>query len=188
MSQFAAQVQLVDSHFASVSKISEIRGYVERVAEAANAKRIAICDRGLATRLFPPETGPLGFEVLSQANMQREDFFSALKSAEIGVSVVDLAIAETGTLIAATSDESERLVTALPKMHIALVPRSRLVESIHQAETYISHVLNMSSVGVTVSLISASSRTSDIGDMVILGVHGPKELHVLLIEEDIPGD
>ena len=120
--------------------------------------------------------------------MGREDFFSMLKIVEIGISVVDLAVAETGTLVTTTWDESERLVTALPKIHVALVSRSRLVSSLREAEAYVSEVLSQSGGGVTVSLISASSRTADIGDMVILGVHGPRDLHVLLIDEELPGD
>jgi L-lactate dehydrogenase complex protein LldG len=120
--------------------------------------------------------------------MGREDFFSMLKIVEIGISIVDLAVAETGTLVTTTWDESERLVTALPKIHVALVSRSRLVSSLREAETYVSEVLSQSGGGVAVSLISASSRTADIGDMVILGVHGPRDLHVLFVDEELPGD
>jgi L-lactate dehydrogenase complex protein LldG len=119
--------------------------------------------------------------------MPRESFFQALQAAEIGVSPVDLGVAETGTLIIATSDESDRLVTALPKIHVAILPSSRLVYSLQGAEEHVSQMLTESGGGVAVSLISATSRTTDVGGIVILGVHGPKELHVLLLDQELPG-
>jgi len=187
-SQFAAQLQSVGSRFTLVSKLSEVRDYVGKLAEVVQAKRIAVSGHRLSSLLFPLGSPSPRFEVASQANMGREDFFSMLKIVEIGISVVDLAVAETGTLVTTTWDESERLVTALPKIHVALVSRSRLVSSLREAEAYVSEVLSQSGGGVTVSLISASSRTADIGDIVILGVHGPRDLHVLLIDEELPGD
>ena len=44
------------------------------------------------------------------------------------------------------------------------------------------------SKAVSISLISASSRTSDVGGITIFGVHGPRELHVLLLEGELSGE
>jgi L-lactate dehydrogenase complex protein LldG len=117
--------------------------------------------------------------------MRREDFLGALKKAEIGVTRVNLAIAETGTLVIATSDEADRLVSALPTIHIALLEDSQIIRSLDEAAPLISKMLLREKEGVTVSLISASSRTTDVGGFLILGVHGPKELHVLLVDEGL---
>jgi len=119
--------------------------------------------------------------------MERADFFEALKAAEIGVTSADLGVAETGTLIIATADELDRLVTALPLVHVAILPRSRLVFALDDAQKQISQLLMNNSAAFSISLISASSRTADVGGISILGAHGPKELHVLLLDQDIPG-
>jgi L-lactate dehydrogenase complex protein LldG len=91
-------------------------------------------------------------------------------------------------LIISTSDESDRLVTALPIIHVAVLPRSNLVFSLEDGGQYISQILMKDSKAVSISLISASSRTSDIGGVTILGVHGPRELHVLLLDEELSGE
>jgi L-lactate dehydrogenase complex protein LldG len=114
--------------------------------------------------------------------MSREAFYTALQTATIGVSSADLAVAETGTLIDATPEESDRLVTALPEIHVAFLSRSRLVRSLHDAEPYVSQMLRRED-RIVVSLISASSRTTDFGGLLVLGAHGPKELHILFLDQ-----
>jgi len=128
------------------------------------------------------------FQVATSANMDRKSFFEALQSAEIGISTADLGVAETGTLIVSTTNESDRLVTALPIIHISVLQRSKLVFSLEDASQYISQVLMKDSKAVAISLISASSRTTDVGGITIMGVHGPKELHVLLLDGELPGE
>lgn len=185
ISRFSAQLTAVGGHFESVADLTAVRAYVSKLASTSEVKQI-VCDEVLSSTLFP--TGTLGgfIKVASPANSSREDFFRALETAKIGVSSVDVGVAETGTLIIGTSNESNRLVTALPEIHIAILPSSKLVSSLQDAEPRVSEILNRKG-GVTVSLISASSRTSDIGDMVILGVHGPKQLHVLLMDQELLG-
>lgn len=127
-------------------------------------------------------------KIARQADMPRQKFFDAIRTADIGVTSVDLGVAETGTLVHVTSDESERLVTALPRIHVALLPCSRLVFSLLDAEPHLSRFLAGANAGTVVSLISGPSKTGDIGDMLIVGVHGPKELHVCLLDQELSGD
>lgn len=185
ISRFSAEVTSVGGLFALVPNFAAVRDYVTKLALASGVKRIVLCGDMLSSELFPAGVAPGPFEVASRANMSREKFLAFLKTAEIGVSPADLAVAETGTLIITTSDESDRLVTALPKIHVAVLPRSRLVFALQDAEQHVSQTLKEKRGGVAVSLVSATSRTSDIGDMVILGVHGPKELHVLLLDQEL---
>jgi L-lactate dehydrogenase complex protein LldG len=119
--------------------------------------------------------------------MSREQFFAALRIAEIGVSSADLAVAETGTLIMTTSDDMERLVTALPRTHVAVLPHSRLVNSIADAATYVTGILTENNTRGTISLISGTSSTADIGGLVVSGVHGPKNLYVCLLDRELLG-
>jgi len=134
-------------------------------------------------RLLEASLKPL--EITTKPDMPRGTFFSTVKAADIGVSPAELAVAETGTVIIAASDESERLVTALPKIHVVVVPRSRLVSSLADAEPRISRFLAGASRGVVVSLISGPSKTADIGGMLVVGVHGPGELHVCLLDQEL---
>lgn len=182
VTRFSTEVKKVGGHFASVPDLAGVTEYIAKVAVAARAKQIVVGGAELSSHLIASQT-QLPCQVVSRANVTREDFFEALKSSEIGVSPADLGVAETGTLFILTRHESDRLVTALPAIHIAVLPSSKLVFSLEETEQYVSQFLVKSHEAVCVSLISASSRTSDVGGMTILGAHGPKELHVLLFED-----
>lgn len=186
ISTFSSQIVSVGGRFASMSSLSEVREYVFKLATDLGAKQIVVSDPALSSALLLDITQTRPFEVASRDKMLREDFYRALETAEIGVTPVDLAIAETGTLILTTSDERDRLITALPKIHVAVLWESQMVHSLEEAVPYIEQTL-AKKTGVAISMISASSRTTDVGGILILGVHGPKELHVLLLTQESPG-
>ena len=181
VSKFNAQVTSVNGRFRCVPDLQEASEYITKIALERNAKRIVVSDDPLMSELLNELVQRKLFDVSSRTTSSRDEFYKALKDAEIGVSSVDLAVAETGTLIIVSSDEANRLVTALPQVHVAIVPRSKLISSLEEAGPYLSETTREPTGGVTLSLISSSSRTSDIGKEVILGVHGPKEMHVLLL-------
>lgn len=185
VARFSTQVRTVGSHFASISSLSEVSEYVTKMVATAGAKRVLVSSE--LTHFFA-SSHKLPFEVASSRNMSRVAYFETLHTADIGVSIANLGIAETGTLIIATSDESERLITALPAIHVVVLPLSKLVFSLEEAATQTSQLLTKNSSGLSISLISASSRTSDVGGITILGAHGPKELHVLLLNENLAED
>lgn len=182
-SRFVAEVTSVGGNVAQVSALAGAQDYVVKLAIASNAKRLVLCARGLAPELFPPGTALEQLEIARQTDMPREEFFDAVKMADIGVTLVDLAVAETGTVILATSDELERLATALPRIHVALLSHSKLVFSLQDAEPHVSRFLEEAGRGGAVSLISGPSRTADIGGRLVVGVHGPGELHVCLLRQ-----
>ena len=184
--RFGAQIRAAGGYFASVPDLSAVSHYIAKLALAAKANKIVVCGRGIVSLFASGAIMP--FQVATSANMDRKSFFEALQSAEIGISTADLGVAETGTLIVSTTNESDRLVTALPIIHISVLQRSKLVFSLEDASQYISQVLMKDSKAVAISLISASSRTTDVGGITIMGVHGPKELHVLLLDGELPGE
>jgi len=181
VSRFSSQVMSVNGFFKGVADVERASDYVKNLALERKAKRVVLTDEPLVLDLFDKLTMETSLDVASGSTRSREEFFESIRSAQIGVSSVNLAVADTGTLIISTSDELNRLVTALPEVHVAIVPSSKLVFSLEDAGKYLSQETTKANGSATVSLISSSSRTSDIGGMVILGVHGPKELHVLLL-------
>jgi len=182
-----AQLESAGAHVTPVSDLASAWDYVAKLSWSSNAKRIVVCCRGLTTELLPPRVALGSSEIAVQAKMPRDEFFASLRRADIGVTFADLAIAETGTLVIATSDESERLATSLPRIHVGILPSSRIVYSLLDAEPHLSKFLAQASRGVAISLISGASRTADIGGRLVMGVHGPRELHICLLEQELPG-
>jgi len=105
-----------------------------------------------------------------------------LSKADVGITHADMAVSQTATVIIKTSRDEERLVSCLPRIHIAILNVSRLVEKLTDAAQFLQTSLQTNEPCV-ISFVSGPSRTSDIEMKQILGVHGPHEVHVVLLED-----
>jgi len=105
----------------------------------------------------------------------------AMETAEIGISFAQAGIAQTGTLLLTLSDPVDRSATALPPVHAVLLKASTIVPELSALGPTLSTLLS-SANGVYLSLITGPSRTADIERVLTIGVHGPKELHILILE------
>lgn len=117
--------------------------------------------------IFDADTGP--------------DVESKIAYAEAGLTEAAFAIAETGTLVEATFDDAHRLVSALPRIHLCLLKASDIVLSLRQASGRIRKLLDEKSPNCVISFISGPSRTADIEMRLVMGVHGPHEVHAIII-------
>jgi len=90
---------------------------------------------------------------------------------DLGVTMVDAALPETGTLVLRASAERPRVVSLLPRVHLALLRPPALRAELGQV------LAQVKNEGYCV-MITGPSRTADIELTVTIGVHGPKALHV----------
>ena len=98
-----------------------------------------------------------------------------MATCDLGITEADYLLPETGTLVLRSSAEKTRGVSLLPRVHLAIVHPEMLRADMHQvfAEAKDSHYL---------VFITGPSRTADIELTVTLGVHGPKNLYVWMID------
>tara|TARA_R110002111_G_scaffold109043_2_gene167830 strand:- start:964 stop:1617 length:654 start_codon:yes stop_codon:yes gene_type:complete len=88
-------------------------------------------------------------------------------------------IAETGSLILWPTPDEPRLMSLVPPIHIAVLEASGLYSTFHEA----MHEQNWASgMPTNALLVSGPSKTADIEQTLAYGVHGPKELIVLVVE------
>ena len=95
-------------------------------------------------------------------------------------------IAETGTLVAASGAESPSTLHLLPETHIALVTRDRIVATYEDVWASLREAGSGhtgSDMPRTVCLITGPSRTGDIEQIIQMGAHGPRRLHILLVKD-----
>ena len=114
-------------------------------------------------------------------NILTHNLRNCLEQMEAGLTFVDHAIAETGTLVINASDEDLRLATMICEAHVAVVPISNLVPSATDLEPVLRNSMNRPPAYW--NFITGASRTADIERVLALGVHGPLELHILLWED-----
>lgn len=110
-----------------------------------------------------------------------EGFIRSAMSADIGVSGVDYAIADTGTLVLLARRGQARSVSLLPPVHVALVSPEQILSSLNDLFPLL-HYEGNGGLASAVTFITGPSRTADIELTLVVGVHGPQELHVVLLE------
>ncbi len=105
--------------------------------------------------------------------------------ADMGISGANVAIAETGSIVIVSNEGNARLVTTLPPVHVAILGIEKVVATMDDA-TSMLRVLSKSGTGQRmtsyVSYITGPSRTADIELSLTIGVHGPKEVHIVLLD------
>ncbi|MCR6631949.1 MAG: lactate utilization protein [Magnetospirillum sp.] len=89
-------------------------------------------------------------------------------------------IAETGTLVLWPTPDEPRLLSLLPPIHIALVRAAEVVDNL---AGLIRDKGWAGSMPTNAVLISGPSKTADIEQTLAYGVHGPKELIVLVVKD-----
>lgn len=104
---------------------------------------------------------------------------SRLGGIDIALTMADAAIAETGTIVVRSANEELRLATMIAEIHVAILPASRIVADSYDLEPTLTEW--MGSTDYT-ACITGPSRTADIERVLALGVHGPLELHILILE------
>ena len=104
-----------------------------------------------------------------------------LFAADLGISAADFLIAETGTVVLRACPDEPRSLSLLPPVHIVVAERARLVPDLFDLfEAKLP--AEASSLPSCVSLITGPSKTGDIELRLVTGVHGPGELHVILVD------
>lgn len=174
-------------------KAEAVQAVVARVPslQAAFAYAIEVTQRQGGATLAAPGWDPESRAILAagcrQAGLELlvEDLRARADAIHTGLTRADWGIADTGTLVLDSSSEDLRLATMLSETHVAVLPLSRLRYSAADLEAELTRLLE--SPPRYLAFITGASRTADIERVLTLGVHGPLELHLLLLEEPVLG-
>jgi len=146
-----------------------------------------LCDRKQGKIVAAPGLAPDQFAALAARCTEqgmaclRTGMRHNLSGVDIGFTIAELGIAETGTLVLNCPDEELRLATMLSEYHVCVLRRSTIVVDAFAAEPQLRRY--MRKTPDYTAFITGASRTADIERVLALGVHGPLELHILLLED-----
>jgi L-lactate utilization protein LutC len=103
--------------------------------------------------------------------------------AEVGITGVDYAIAETGSCVVIPRKGLSRMVSLAPPVYIALVEPAQVMESLDDvfAIRRMQYMQNNGRDTNYMNFISGPSRTADIEMTISIGVHGPGQVHLIMI-------
>lgn len=138
-------------------------------------------------KILVPETGLAGRhnlkKLLAEAGLDvhEGDFRKAGNFPGAGVTFSNFAMADTGTVVLESTMENIRLATTLPEKHFVVVdPETILADNLAAVEPMTR--MHTGSAPRFVAYVTGPSRTADIERVLTIGCHGPRELHILVVE------
>lgn len=99
-------------------------------------------------------------------------------AARFGISQMQWALADTGTLVQDSSAIQQRLVSSLPTIHLALIPTGGILADMPALLTRLHP-----KESAYIAMITGPSRTADIERVLTIGVHGPERLIIVFCDE-----
>jgi len=182
MSQTEAVQLMMERAAAAHTHITEIPGLEEAFRYAVSLTK----KKGGSSIAAPgfSKNELMAFERMCAENdlkLLRKDFRGLSGRITTGFTMGDWGIAETGTLVLDSTSEDLRLATMFSDVHVAVLRKSCVMADSMALERELSRKLK--AAPRYIAFISGASRTGDIERVITLGVHGPGELHILLMEE-----
>ena len=109
-----------------------------------------------------------------------------LAESGMGITGADYAIAETGSVIVLPRRGLSRLVSVVPPVHLAIVRPRDILGTLDDLFTLrrLEYHRNGGDLGSYLNFISGPSRTADIEQTIVVGVHGPREVHLALLDKE----
>lgn len=174
--RFRESLEAVSGHCAVVGDEREAAAVVQQIIERTQARHLAISNSPLVERLMKG--------LKWDGDLLEGCEASTLFASDLGITGAQWGIAETGTLVLESDRERHRLVSLVPPVHIALIQSHQIRETLAEV-FYTIHENGEEGLSRAVTLITGPSRTSDIELTLAIGVHGPAQLYVIVIEGEL---
>jgi L-lactate dehydrogenase complex protein LldG len=100
---------------------------------------------------------------------------------EVGLSHATAAIAETGTLVMVSGKDNPTTINFLPEHHIVVVDAGDIAGDLEAVLAKVRGKFGKGKMPRTLNLISGPSRSGDVEQKIILGAHGPRALHIIVV-------
>jgi L-lactate dehydrogenase complex protein LldG len=173
--RFRQALEAVSGRCAFVRNEAEAAQAVQLIIEQKEAQRIAASDSPLVQRVIE--------RVKLNAELFRNAAGSALFDCDLGITSAQWAVAETGTLVLDSDRERHRLSSLVPPVHVAIIEANRILQTIVEVLQAINDQ-RQNGLSRAVTFVTGPSRTSDIELTLAIGVHGPAEVYVIIIESE----
>ena len=142
-----------------VERLAELGGEVKRLEDLAEFRDRVVCDYDVPA------------DVRRDLGIPQDDPWLA----EVGVTLADMAVAETGSVLISAGNGRRRLASLAPPIHAVLVKSGSIVASLDEC------ILNLPEPNSV--LITGPSKTADIEGVMVMGAHGPKRLWIIRLPD-----
>jgi L-lactate dehydrogenase complex protein LldG len=116
-------------------------------------------------------------------DLKSSEALGILSRADVGISWARFGAARQGAVVEVADDDAVKLVSSLPRVSVFLLSSQSLLPDVSAALARVAELLRTAGEKKPViSVIAGPSKTADIELRLLYGVHGPHELHVILLE------
>ncbi len=182
------EVALVGGKVTRIGSVKSLKEHLGALVSQRGIKSVVRWDTPLLAELDTPllNSGATVTSICSRSDgiQPQDETRGRLVGADLGITEVDYAIADTGSLVLMTDQRRSRLVSLLPPVHVALLKTNVIVPSMTDLLPVFSASQreDPNNLSSCITFITGPSRTADIEKIITIGVHGPEELHLLILE------
>jgi L-lactate utilization protein LutC len=182
---FARELEAVGGVFLGMVTPDRLASRIVTVASELRAKTVAIgqslsADMGAIGEALERADHTI-VRTVPVADVERAAMRARVANADLGIAEADFAIASTGTLAVVSTDSRPSSLTLLPPASLVIVQIDRVMATLAEILTEMGP---QRVAAHRLTLITGPSRTADIEKRIVLGVHGPKSLHVIVVWPD----
>jgi L-lactate dehydrogenase complex protein LldG len=180
--RFCEELSLAGGHAHRVPDTEAAVARVLELVQSKSARRIVLGRSNFLERLSLCERlAGAGLEIIPVDTLSPENSRDPLFAADLGISAAEFLIAETGSVVLRACPEEPRSLSLLPPVHLVVAERTQLVPDLFDLFQPKLHG-KPPSLPSCLSLITGPSKTGDIELRLVTGVHGPGEMHVILLD------
>ncbi|MCH7606466.1 MAG: lactate utilization protein [Chloroflexi bacterium] len=165
----------------------EAIGYIQSLATSMGIERIVRSEQAVFSQVpvdaALQSAGISVTEIAHDETHSRNALRQEIAEAGMGITGADYAVAETGSVIVVPRQGLSRLVSVVPPVHVALVRPEDVIDNLDDLFLLrrLEYHRNGGDMGSYLNFITGPSRTADIEQTLVVGVHGPKEVHLVLL-------
>ncbi len=175
--EFAMRAQNVAAKVFRVKTAAEAQSVIVEIIKSSDAKKVVATPEVVSPLELPAILKSMNLDLYTE----QSDIRTHADTSDIGIACVEFGIAETGSVCEDGLAIEQRLITTLPPISIVVMNSANVEPTIAAAFETISKVFDRGYI----SFITGPSRTSDIERVLTIGVHGPSQLVIIAIDEEI---
>jgi L-lactate dehydrogenase complex protein LldG len=168
-----------------VSGAAGLREYLNRLLDSSRPRRVIRWSHELLERLnVDTLLAERQIQVTPWSELEQQtagDRWPTAFAADLGITSVNWAVAETGTLALFAVPGQGRVVSLLPATYLAIIEPSQIVPDLFDLFERIGEL--PSDLPSNISLVTGPSKTGDIELKLTTGVHGPGNVNVVVVED-----
>ena len=165
--EFAENFSRISGRFIYCADIAELNIQLEQLITAQSWAQVFCIE---------PQLLPILDKTL-QGKLIRED----LPEADVSITTCEALVARTGSILMSSAQESGRTVSIYAPVHICIAFASQLVYDIRDGLDMLS-LKYKDRIPSFITMATGPSRTADIEKTLVVGVHGPKDVYVFLVD------